>query len=67
MCVGDGTFNEVVNGLLTRTDRKKIPLGESVCVREKGTVHSSGESVWEHTTPARARIQVCMYEYMTAD
>ena len=24
---GDGTFNEVVNGLLTRQDRQKIPLG----------------------------------------
>ena len=67
VCVGDGTFNEVVNGLLTRTDRQTIPLGVCVCVREKETEHSSGESVWKHTTPTRTRMQMCVYEYMTAD
>ena len=25
---GDGTFHEIVNGLMTRVDQKKIPIGK---------------------------------------
>jgi hypothetical protein len=66
VCVGDGTFNEVVNGLLTRTDKQRIPLGEREREREE-TEHFVRESVWEDATPAHTHIQMCVYEYMTAD
>ena len=41
MCGGDGTFHEVVNGMLFRRDKKTIPLG----ILPNGTGNDFGNSV----------------------